>query len=133
MSGSLKVSVSARPAVDAELEIEDVLQIAASALDEKKGEQIKVLDVREQADYLDYLILVTGTTELHNQTLAGHLKDTLARYDIMPDGLSGQRHGDWILVDYGVLVVHIFSPRLREFYRLDELWAGGREVELQIA
>ena len=123
----------ARPPVDAELEMEDVLALAARALDEKKGENLLVLDVTEQVDYLDYLIIVTGQTELHNQTLANNLTETLAHYDIMPDGLNGQRSGDWILVDYGVFVVHIFLARLREFYRLEELWAGGREVEVNLA
>jgi ribosome-associated protein len=133
MPDPLNTAPAARPPVDADLEIEDVLALAASALDEKKGENLLVLDVSEQVDYLDYLILVTGQTEIHNQSLARNLVDTLSRYDIMPDGLNGQRSGDWILVDYGVFVVHIFLSRLRDFYRLEELWAGGREVELSLA
>jgi ribosome-associated protein len=133
MPAPLKTARAARPPVDADLEIEDVLALAAGALDEKKGESLLVLDLRGQVDYLDYLVIVTGQTELHNQTLANNVVDTLARYDIMPDGLNGQRSGDWILVDYGVFVVHIFLARLREFYRLEELWAGGREVELDLA
>ncbi len=131
MSALKNALPAARPPVDADLEIEDVLALAAGALDEKKGEGLLVLDVTNQIDYLDYLIIATGQTEIHNQALAQHLIDTLARYDIMPDGLNGQRSGDWILVDYGVFVVHIFLQRLRDFYRLEELWAGGREVELK--
>ena len=133
MSTSVNAKPAGRPPVDADLEMEDVLALVAGALEDKKGEGVLVLDVQEQVDYLDYLIIATGQTELHNQALAQHLKDTLARYDIMPDGLNGQRSGDWILVDYGVFVVHIFLQRVREFYRLEELWAGGREVELKFA
>lgn len=52
----------------------------------------------------------------------------LARHDILNDDLQGYRKGDWILIDYGVMVVHVFLPGLREYYRLDELWSGGEEI-----
>jgi len=121
----------AKPRMDDELTMHDVLALIVRSIEEKKGENPQVLDLEEQLDYLDYLVVCSGQTPLHTQAIADHIKAELARYDIIPDGLNGYRHGDWILLDYGVLVVHIFLPQVRDFYRLEELWAGGRMVELK--
>jgi len=119
------------PQIEDDITIEEVLALAVAAIEDKKGEQPVVLDLVDQLDYLDYLIICTGHTELHTQAIADSVQNALARYAIIPDGLSGYRHGDWILIDYGVLVVHIFMPALRDFYRLEELWSGGQVVELK--
>ena len=119
------------PADDREPTMEEVLALCVAAIDDKKGEQPVVLDLAGHLDYLDYIVICTGHTELHTQAIADNVKKELARYDIIPDGLSGYRHGDWILLDYGVLVVHILLPALRDFYRLEELWSAGRAVELK--
>ena len=117
--------------VDSEdLDMMDVLRFIRDAADAKKGEEIKILDMEDQVDFLDYLILVNGTTVLHNRAIADNIVSELARYDIIPDGLNGYEHGEWILVDLGPVVVHVFTPALRQFYRLEELWAAGRVVEL---
>lgn len=119
------------PAMDDELTMDNVLSLIVKAVEDKKGEDPAVLDLGDQLDYLDYLVVCTGQTRLHTQAIADNIKAELARYDIIPDGLNGYRHGDWILLDYGVLVVHVFLPELRDFYRLEELWSGGRMVELK--
>jgi ribosome-associated protein len=115
---------------DDDLSMDDVLRIVVEAIDGKKGLDPVVLDLSDHLDYLDYLVVCSGQTELHTQAIADQVVADLNRYDIIPDGLNGYRHGDWILVDYGVLVVHVFLPALRDFYRLEELWGAGRVVEL---
>jgi ribosome-associated protein len=117
--------------VDDELSMDDLLSMIYRALDEKKAERIVILDMTSQVDYLDYLVICTGQTEIHCRALIDHLAAELERYDIIPDGLHGYVYGDWIVADYGVLVVHAFLSKTRDFYRLEELWAGGREVELK--
>ncbi|MBN2082240.1 ribosome silencing factor [bacterium] len=126
-----EAQLSNRPPLDDDLTMEDVLRIAVTAIEDKKGEDAVVLDISDQLDYIDYIIVCTGQTDLHTKAIADNIKLELSRYDIIPDGLNGYRHGDWILLDYGVLVVHVFLPALRDFYRLEELWAGGRAVELK--
>jgi len=116
---------------DDDISMEEVLATVVAAIEDKKGEQPVVLDLENQLDYLDYIVICTGHTELHTKAIADSVQNALARYAIIPDGLSGYRHGDWILIDYGVLVVHIFMPGLRDFYRLEELWSGGHKVELK--
>jgi ribosome-associated protein len=116
---------------DDELTMEGLLALIYHALDSRKAEQIVIMDMAGQVDYLDYLIICTAQTEIHARALIDQLTGELARYDIMADGLHGYAHGDWIVADYGVLVVHVFLPKTRDFYRLDELWAAGRTVELK--
>jgi ribosome-associated protein len=129
---SLEVEPAALPAlasIDPEdMHLEDVLAIIRHALDEKKAEQVAILDLEDVIDYTDYMVLCNGYTELHNRALADAVLSELARYDIMPEDVQGQRRGDWILIDLDAIVVHIFLPALREFYRLEELWSGGKEV-----
>jgi ribosome-associated protein len=130
MAKVVNSSRAGRPAYDADLAMDDVLRIIRTAIEEKKGEQVTILDLTGQVDYLDYIVVCSGQTDLHNRAVADQVTAELSRYDIIPDATSGYRNGGWILVDYGVLVVHIMLPPLRDFYRLEELWAAGREVGL---
>jgi ribosome-associated protein len=129
---ALEVEQSRLPAIASidpeDMSIEDVLAIVRQALDDKKGEQIAILDLEDIVDYTDYMVLVNGYTELHNRALADSVLSELARYDIIPEDVQGYRRGDWILIDLEAVVVHIFLPGLREFYRLEELWSGGKQV-----
>jgi ribosome-associated protein len=120
------------PAVDTidpeDMHLEDVLAVIRKAADERKAEDISILDLEDVVDYLDYIVLCSGYTEVHNRAIADSILSELARYDIMPEDVQGYRRGDWILLDFDAVVVHIFLPAMREFYRLEELWSGGREV-----
>ncbi len=111
-----------------DMSLEDVLAVIRQALDDKKAEQVTILDLEDVIDYTDYMVLCNGFTELHNRALADAVLSELAGYDIIPGAAQGYRRGDWILIDLDAIVVHIFLPALREFYRLEELWSGGREV-----
>jgi ribosome-associated protein len=130
MNRSPKAQAESLSADPPELDMADVLRMIRQAIDSKKGEDIAILDLTESVDYLDYLVICTGQTEIHNRAIVDEVNAVLARYDIIPDGLYGHRHGGWILLDYGVVVVHAFLEPLREFYRLEELWAAGKAVEI---
>jgi ribosome-associated protein len=125
-----RTAVRATAAAD-DLTMDDVLGIIRRAIEDKRGDQVLVLNLIGQVDYLDYIVLCCGTSDIHNRAIADNVVSELSRYAIMPDGLDGYRFGDWILIDYGVLVVHVFLPAMREFYRLEELWAAAQEVELR--
>ena len=110
--------------------MDEILQLIHQTIDMRKGERPLVIDVSEQVDYVDYIVIANGLTALHNRAIMDYVIEEMARYDIMPDGLNGYENGEWILADFGVLTVHLFTPALREFYRLEDLWAAGREVEM---
>jgi ribosome-associated protein len=119
-----------RPLPDADLEMDEVLRLIVQALDEKKAERVTALDVSDIVDYIDYLIIASGQTDVHNRALADHVEAVLSRYDIIPDGISGYRSGGWVVLDYGILAVHLFTPAMRDFYRLDELWEAGSLIDV---
>jgi ribosome-associated protein len=129
---SLEVEPSTLPAIESivaeDMTLEDVLAVIRRALDDKKGEDVAILDLEDVIDYTDYMVLVSGYTELHNRALSDAVLSELAGYDIIPTDVQGYRRGDWILIDLDAIVVHIFLPSLREFYRLEELWSGGKHL-----
>lgn len=96
------------------------------ALEEKKGEDILLLDLRGQTDFTDFFVIASGTSERMLQALADaaveHVRTTLqARGRI--EGSAGE---GWVLVDFGDVVLHLFAPEKRHYYRLEDLWKQGK-------
>jgi ribosome-associated protein len=114
----------------AEQDIDELLKVAKDAIEDKKGERPVALDLDKVVDYLDYIIICSGETDHQNRAIAENVVESLGRYGFEPENVSGYENGQWILVDYGALVVHIFLSKLRDYYRLEELWAEGREIQL---
>ena len=96
------------------------------ALEDKKGENILLLDIKEIASFTDYFVLCTGTSDRMLDALADAVLETVRR----PHRRRGQQQGEaregWVIVDYGDVVVHLFSPDQREYYDLEELWKDGK-------
>jgi ribosome-associated protein len=97
-----------------------------NALEEKKGEDIILLDIREQADFADYFVICSGTSERMLKALADDVQDTTREKYKIKGRQEGQPGDGWVLVDYGDVVVHLFSPDRRGYYRLEELWVKGK-------
>jgi ribosome-associated protein len=119
--------------VNVEPSLEELLRLVVAAAEDKKADQPVALDLTELVDYVDYLVICSGQTDVQNRAIADNVIEALGRYGIMPEGVSGYSGGQWILLDYGVLIVHVFLPRLREYYRLEELWGGGKEIRFAAA
>lgn len=81
-------------------------------------------------DYLDVMVVTTGETPVQNRAIADSVINKLKEYGIIIDSLQGYRHGGWVLLDYGLVVVHIMLPELRSFYQLEELWSEGKRVKV---
>lgn len=105
--------------------------IAAKALDEKKGKEISALEVTEQTTLADYFVIATGTSNTQINALSGAVEKTM-KEQAGEDPLrrEGYREGTWVLLDYGCVVVHIFSEEAREFYSLERLWQDGKPLDL---
>jgi len=86
------------------------------------------IDLSEVVDYVDIMVVTTGETPVQNRAIADSIIHKLREYGIMIDSLQGYRHGGWVLLDYGLVVVHIMLPELRAFYQLEELWSEGKHV-----
>lgn len=97
---------------------EKILQI----LDNKKGYDIKVIDVQEKTILADKFIIVSGTSNTHVKALCDNVEEDLKKEGIAPKRIEGYSEGRWILMDYSEVIVHIFHPEERQTYNLEDLW-----------
>jgi ribosome-associated protein len=102
----------------------DFLADVLSSLDDGKGTDIKVLDVRAKTSVTDYMVIASGTSERHVCSLADRVVDKAREIGVRALGLEGKASGDWVLVDLGDVIIHVMKPQTREFYQLEKLWLG---------
>ena len=104
-------------------------RIAAIAAD-KLATDIVMLDMRGVVGYTDWLVIVSARSDRHARAVADEVRETLKREDrILAQRVEGQREGTWILLDYLDVVLHVFTPETRDFYRLDRLWGQVPTVQ----
>ncbi|MEG2720134.1 MAG: ribosome silencing factor [Oscillospiraceae bacterium] len=108
---------------------EEILEKSIRILDLKKAEDIKALKITDLTAVADYFVIATGTSTTHVKSLAGDLEDELAKQGQEPKSIEGRATG-WILLDYGNVVIHIFTPDTREHFNLENLWADAKNVDL---
>ena len=97
--------------------------VVASALDDMKAVNVRVLDVRKLSDIFDTLVIASGNSDRHVRSIADRVVEQAKRAGFRPLGVEGAKTGEWVLVDLGDFVVHVMLPRVREFYSLEKLWA----------
>jgi ribosome-associated protein len=98
---------------------------------DKKASQILVLDVRGMASYADYIVLASGDSDRQVSAMAEHVQVKVKEEDgLHPTGTEGKETGQWVLIDYGEVVVHLFLKEVRSFYDLEGLWADAPWEEL---
>ena len=100
------------------------------ALDEKKGMDIKLLKIDKVSSLADYFLICTGTSNTHVKTLCDYAEYALEQAGETMLGREGHRGNSWELLDYGTIVVHVFTQEAREFYGLERLWADAEQVDL---
>ena len=100
------------------------------ALDEKKGIDIKLLKIDRVSSLADYLLICTGTSNTHVKTLCDYAEFTLETLGETMLSREGHRGNAWELLDYGTLVVHVFTDEARKFYDLERLWADAEKIDL---
>ena len=100
------------------------------ALDEKKGMNIKLLKIDKVSSLADYFLICTGTSNTHVKTLCDYAEFTLENLGEPLLGREGHRGNSWELLDYGTIVVHVFTDEARKFYDLERLWADAESIDL---
>ena len=100
------------------------------ALDEKKGMDIKLLKIDKVSSLADYFLICTGTSNTHVKTLCDYAEYVLTEMGEPMLGREGHRGNSWELLDYGTIVVHVFTEEAREFYSLERLWADAEQIDL---
>lgn len=107
---------------------EEIRDVVVASLEDGKGRDIRVMDVRGVTTITDYMILVTGSSDRHVKALADRVLDDVKGRGVRPFGVEGEREGEWILVDLSDVIVHLMLPNMREFYNLEKLWSDAHEV-----
>ncbi|MEW6503447.1 MAG: ribosome silencing factor [Chloroflexota bacterium] len=97
-----------------------------NTLEDKKGENILLMDIQEIATFTDYFVLCSGTSERMIESLADAVLENAKKEFQLIGKKEGYAEGGWVLVDLGDVIVHLFSPEQRDYYRLEELWSQGK-------
>lgn len=120
-----QIQTTASPA-----ELDERMLTALHAAADKKAENIVVLDLREIASFTDYFVIASGTNERQVQAISDEVAETLKKSGNNAARIEGYKTAEWILLDYGDFVVHVFDDKARKFYDLERLWRESKRVEL---
>jgi len=107
--------------------------VAAQAISDKRGEDIAVLDLSGLLVVTDVFLIASGTSTRHVKTLVDDVEDALRLHDRKPIRREGKEYGEWVLLDYGDLIVHVFDPETRAYYDLERLWADAPRIVVPVS
>lgn len=113
------------------LTAKEVAYEVTKALDEKKGQDIKLLRINDVSSLADYFLICTGTSNTHVKTLCDYAEYAMEQLGENMLGREGHRGNTWELLDYGAVVVHVFTEEAREFYNLERLWGDAEVIDLK--
>ena len=111
------------------LTAEQIASIAAKALEDKKARDVKVLKTREQTILADYFVICNGTSSTHIKALVDEVDKQLSEAGEPPIRREGLRSDIWVLMDFGCVIVHVFTDEARKFYDLERLWSDAAVVD----
>jgi ribosome-associated protein len=114
------------------LEPEEAVLVAAQAAGEKKAEDLVVLDLREIASFTEFFLICNGANPKQVQAISDSVEDQLRKNGKRPMHIEGYASAEWILLDYGDFIVHIFSNTARRFYDLERLWRDAKRQEVNV-
>ena len=112
------------------LTAKEVAYEVTKALDSKKGMDIKLLKIGDVSSLADYFLICTGTSSTHVKTLCDHAEYVFEQLGEPMLGREGHRGNSWELLDYGCLVIHVFTDEARKFYDLERVWADAEQIDL---
>jgi ribosome-associated protein len=103
---------------------------AAQSAEDNKGQNVTVLDLRDQTVIFDYFVIATGSSQRQLRAISDAIDDVLQKELGHPRlGTEGYQDSKWILLDYGSIIVHLFDTASRDYYALEDLWAGAKKVQ----
>ncbi|MHB8840915.1 MAG: ribosome silencing factor [Candidatus Aquicultor sp.] len=107
------------------MESKNIAELAAAAASDKQASDIVIIDISKILIIADYFVICSGQTNRQVQTIAESVADKLREQKVRKVGIEGDRLGNWVLLDYGAVVIHVFTQDQREFYSLERLWADA--------
>ena len=109
----------------------ELCKIAVEALEDRKAEDVKVIDIREISPIADYFIITNGTNQNQIQAMRDAADEALYKAGLTVKQVEGNQNSTWILMDYGDIIIHIFSKEDRLFYDLERVWRDGKEIDVK--
>lgn len=110
--------------------MENILTLIKSKLEEKKAIDVVIIDIRELSVMADYFVIASGNNVNQVHAMADFVEDELAKEGLRHKAVEGYNNANWILMDYGDIIIHLFDKESREFYDLERIWKGGKKVEI---
>lgn len=104
-------------------------RLAIQALEDKKAEDIKVIDISEVSVIADYFIIANGTNRSQIQAMSDNVEETLGRAGYLLKQIEGYQNANWVLLDFNDVIIHIFDKENRLFYDLERIWRDGKLIE----
>lgn len=108
----------------------EMVGVAVKALDSRRGRDIKVLYTADQTTLADYFVICNGTSNTQVKALADAVEEAMTQNGEEPHHVEGHRGGQWTLLDYSSVVIHVFTEEAREFYNLERLWSDAAPVDV---
>lgn len=108
----------------------EITKQVVKVLDDKKAENIEILKVRDLTIVADYFIIASTNNSTHVKSLVDEIEFHLKEQGTTPLRIEGYQYANWVILDYGDVVVHVFHEETREYYHLDRLWSDGEKIEL---
>lgn len=109
----------------------EIAKIAINALEDKKAQDLKVIDIAEISSVADYFIIAGGTNRNQVQAMCDNVDECLGRAGVHCKQTEGYQNANWILMDFGDVIIHIFDEENRSYYNLERIWRDGKEVEVE--
>lgn len=108
----------------------EMASVACRALEDKKGEDIRVIDISEISVLADYFVIASGSSNSQVTALVDHVEEKMHKAGYIQKQREGQNSGTWVLLDYGDIIVHVFDTESRSFYNLERIWSDGKQIEV---
>lgn len=109
----------------------EMAKLICQALEEKKAEDIKIINIEEVSVLADYFIIASGTNRNQVQAMSDNVEEVLGKAGAVPKQIEGYQTANWILLDYGDVIVHVFDEENRLFYDLERIWRDGKAVSVE--
>jgi ribosome-associated protein len=124
--------MNAEPRLTSDLDTASRVREAVAAADDRKAIDLKVLHLQKISDFTDYFVICSGSSERQVQAIADAVQEKMREERVRPLHVEGYNRAQWVLLDYGDFVVHIFQDEPRKFYALERLWGDAPEVSAQL-
>ncbi len=112
----------------AKLETDEKLRLIRETVEDRKGENIEVIDLRGRTIISDYFIIASGTSNVHIRAIVDKVIENLKNHKVRATKVEGYNEATWVLLDYGDVVLHVFTREAREHYDIDSLWRATNEI-----